>query len=976
MVRQIRALKYLTLGVLGLLLAGLLTFPIHHWGSAAYAQADQPGTQQTEGMLEEEAEQIEELIEGELEDLAKPDGLRPFDELTKDLQKQEGLFTIYSDLEKGEAYLALRPEQLNRNFLLIATLESGLGEAGLFRGWPINDLLVQFQEVPGDRLQVVVPNTYIRNPEGQDWQQRLLDGSFGDSVIFAIDVVSIDPDSQAKLIDLSNLIMERDLANLTQSLSWVISSYSRNPEVSRINGFQDFEKNLELNTTVGFLGGVGNGDPFAAFFGPSLQGLADSRGFTLGVRYSLSALPENSRYRPRRADERVGYFLSVFRRPPQSGQTDPFVRNINRWHLEKQDPAAALSPPTQPIVFWIENTVPPEYREALAQGTLMWNEAFKQAGFEGALEVKQMPDDADWDPADVRYNVIRWSDSLSPWALGLGPSRVNPLTGEILDADIIIDANTVRWLQQTYQTSGLDLATEAEAYLQLCGQRSQAWYLQWQAIQTMGETGLTMAQNLPEELRSHSSKHLPDDHCAGYAANQQTAFGALALAVLPSTDFIGTQLDDYIQQYLVALTAHEIGHTLGLRHNFAGSRLLSPEELNNPDITRTQGLVSSVMDYFPPNIAPPEVEQGDFFPTRVGPYDVWAIEYGYRTAPPTPSPQAERQLLNEITARSGAPELAYATDEDVFGFIDPETNAWDLSDNPLQFSQWQLENSQAVWQRLNRLSVNPGEGYGSLRRRVDLVFNYFLNNTMMLTNYIGGQRFRRLNPWDNNQNQSPLEPIAAAKQREALTALNKYVFAPDAFEFSPQLLNQLTPDRWNHWGISISFSLDYPIYERVLAVQSMALSDLMLSERLARVRDLEFKTDTEDVLTVAELFESLYQGVWSEITLADDETPDISSLRRGLQRHHLNILANLVLRRTFWDALSAQSFTDFMALASTLGAPEDARVLARYQLQQISQDVEDTLSQYAGRMAVTTQAHLEAVRDRIDRVLEAPILGL
>ena len=964
MVRQSRVLKYLAICVLGIFFASLLSFSLGNWSpSAAYAQMDEAGVEQSEERPTDGADEPR-----------KPTGLRPFEELTKELEKQEGLFTTYSDLQKGKSYLALRPEQLNQNFLLIATLESGVGEAGLFRGWPINDLLVQFREVPGDRLQVVVPNTYVRNPEGQDWQQRLLESSFSDSVIFAVDIVSIDPESQAKLIDLSGLMMERDLANLAQRLGWVVSGYSRNPETSRVNSLEIFPQNLEIDTTVGFSGGGIPTDPIAALFGFSLQGLADDRGFTLGVRYSLSALPENNGYQPRTADERVGYFLSVFRAPLRAEQTDPFVRYINRWHLEKQNPDADLSPPQEPIVFWIENTVPPEYREAVKQGTLLWNESFEQAGFKDAVEVRQMPDDADWDPADVRYNVIRWSDSLAPWALGLGPSRVNPLTGQILDADIVIDANTVRLLQQQYQTRGLDRSPQSEVYLQLCGQRSQTWYLQWLALQQFGEAGLSMAQTFSEGAAMHSSNYLPDDHCAGYLGGQQTAFGALALAALPN-NFTSTSLDDYIQQYLIALTAHEVGHTLGLRHNFAGSRLLAPGDLNNTDITRDRGLVSSVMDYFPPNIAPADVEQGDFFPTRLGPYDDWAIEYGYRTVPSSPFQQEERRLLDEILARSDAPELAYATDEDIFDFIDPEVNAWDLSDNPLQFARWQLENAQTVWQRLNRLSVNPGEGYGSLRRRVDLVFNYFQSNTWKLTDYIGGQRFRRLDPWET-RDQNPLEPIPVEKQREALEILNQDVFAADAFEFSPQLLNQLPPDRWLHWGVSFAESqLDYPIYERVLAVQSMALSDLMLSERLARVRDMEFKTDTEDVLTIAELFESLYQTVWSEVTQTEDTVPEVSSLRRGLQRHHLNTLSNLVLRRTLWDALSAQSFTDFMALVSTLGAPEDARVLARYQLRQISQDVEDTLSRYGGRMAITTQAHLEDVRDRIERVLEAPLLG-
>jgi hypothetical protein len=904
--------------------------------------------------------------------------LRPFAEVIEGLQKQEGVFTVYSDLQQRKSYLAVRPDQLSKNFLLITTLESGLGEAGLYRGWPISDLLIQFREMPGDRLQVVVPNVYVRNPEGQAWQQRLLDGSFSDSAIFAIDVVSIDAATQTRLIDLSSFIMEKDVANLTQQLSWVLGGYVRNPDLSKVSSVKVFPQNLEIGTQLGFSGGATPTDPLAALFAIAFQGIPDDRGFFLEVRYSLSALPENHRYQPRVADERVGYFTTVFRAPLQTGQADPFVRYINRWHLEKQDPNAALSPPKQPIVFWVENTVPPEYRDAIAAGVLWWNEAFQQAGFENAIAVRQMPDDANWDPADVRYNVIRWSDSLSTWAFGIGPSRVNPLTGEILDADVILDANTIRILQLQFQARGLDSVPSAAQFLQRCGQRSQAWYLQWQAMQRWGEEGLRLTQNFDDTPGYASSIQLPDDQCAGYLNQGQLAFGALALSVLPGTNFSSDQLEAFVQQYLVALTAHEVGHTLGLRHNFAGSLLLAPEDLNNPEITRSQGMVSSIMDYFPPNVAPLGTPQGDFFPSRLGPYDRWAIEYGYHPAPAGLNPRLERSRLNNIVARSTQPELAYATDEDIYDFLDPETGAWDLSSDPLQYAIWQLDNAKAVWNRLNRLSVNPGEGYGSLRRRVDLVFRYFSNNALTLTDYIGGQRFRRLNPWETQRELTPFEPIPAVKQRQALTTLNEQVFAANAFEFSPQLINQLAPDRWRDWSSeTTAYPLDYPIYDQVLELQSLVLSDLLLSERLARVRDVEFRTEqSDDVLTVSELFATLYQGIWTEITASTaDLAPEISSLRRGLQRHHLNILTNLVLRRSFWDALEAQTFPDFMSVLTTLGAPEDARVLARYQLRQMYDDVGDILGRHQGRMDTTTQAHLEDVRDRIDRVLDAPLVG-
>ncbi|MBD2260696.1 zinc-dependent metalloprotease [Pseudanabaena sp. FACHB-2040] len=899
---------------------------------------------------------------------AQTNSLRPFSEAIEGFTRLEGLLTLYQNLDSNQLLLALRPEQLNQNFLFLATLESGLGEWGLFRGWDIDDFLLQFRRVPGNKLQIVVPNLNFRSGPGSGQERRLLNESFSDSPIATLNIVSIEDKSGLLLVDFGAFLLNRDPADLVAQFPWVFGGYSFNTEASYLETAQPFPQNVELAAVLSFSGG-GSSNPLSFLFSPSLETLADARGFNLRMRYSFSQLPENPRYQPRLADERVGYFLTAFRAPAQARARESFTRYIHRWHLEKQDPTAALSRPQSPIVFWIENTVPTEYRQAIREGVLMWNEAFEQAGFRDAIAVRQMPNDADWDPADTRYNVIRWSDSFGSGVLGYGPSRVNPLTGEILDADVVLDANVVSYLQREYQDFVGPLSTQAETYLQLCGRPFRSVYHQWLLSQAQGSQPATATPRTAQVLAAESAAA---DRCAGYSAAQQVAFGSLALDLLGAPFTPSEVFKTYVHDYLKSLTAHEVGHVLGLRHNFLGSTLNTPEDLNNAELTHSQGLVSSVMDYFPPNLALDSSAQGDFFPTRLGPYDLWAIEYGYKPLQGRLS-QFDQSSLQSIAQRSGTPELAYATDEDIYDFLNPQAAAWDLSSDPLQYAQWQMENAQAIWKKLNWYSVRPGEGYGQLRRRFDLIMGYYQHQMFTISNYIGGQQFTRTNPWDS-RGQQPFAPISAEKQRQALDLLEKYVLSPDAFNFSPDLLNSLAPDRWNHWGQSLTvYPLDYPAYDRILFVQGMALNDLFFADRLRRLRDGELKAGPTATLSLPELFERVNQMVWSEVLTTDGQPPALTSLRRGLQRHHLTLLSSLVLRHSLSDLEGAQDLLEAIGIGSTLGAPEDARVMARYQLQRLGDAIATTLRRQGDRLDISTRAHLEDARDRIGKTLNAPL---
>ncbi len=874
----------------------------------------------------------------------KQQELQPFDQVVKDTEKLEGLFTLYSNKETGKIYLEIQPTQLNKNYLSTITMESGIGERGIYSGIPLQDFLFYFRRV-NNNLHFVVRNDNFRTLPG-DPQARSLVRSFSDSVLYSLPIKSIDQKRQTILVDLGDLLLA-DVPGLSSELSSLLKApYQLDSKKSYFGAAKAFPLNMEIESVYGFSSGDSEHQP------SSLETVPDSRDLTVRIHYGFSALPKNNGYHPRLADDRVGYFITAYEDLSNDNHHDPFVRYINRWHLEKQVPTASLSSPKKPIVFWIENAVPLEYRDAIKEGVLMWNRAFEKAGFKDAIVVRQMPNDAKWAPADVRYNTIRWLNTVDGF-FALGPSQVNPLTGEILNADIIVDGSFVRALKQEYRSLVQQNQSQPQSLLSYIvgsepnGDSSAAGNICTNGLRgQVGGSGQGERNSSAITSLSRLATHY--DLCYGMEAGNQFAIGSMALSLFSNTRPSSDQMKQYIHQYLRLIIAHEVGHTLGLRHNFRGSTLLKPEELNNTNITRTKGLVTSFMDYIPPNLAPQGVKQGDFFPDVVGPYDQWAIEYGYKPSGAV-VPQAELRFLEEIAQQSTKPELDYATDEDRFD-LDPDVNPWDNSSDVLQYSQWQIDNDRAMWERLNQSYPLQGESYTELSEMFDTVFSNYLQNTYFITKYIGGQSFHRDHAGEPN-GRLPFEPVPVEKQRQALATLQKYIFAADAFRFPPELLNKLAPSRWMHWGSQVQISrLDYPIHDSIFLMQRLVLRQLLSGDRLDRLGDIELKSQPGQALTLPELFDTLLNGIWTEVLQPDGKPLNISSIRRALQREHLQIITGMVLR--------------------TASVPEDARSLAWYKLHQLRDQLNKTLS-VSSKLDEYTKAHLEETRDRIYKALNA-----
>jgi hypothetical protein len=415
---------------------------------------------------------------------------------------------------------------------------------------------------------------------------------------------------------------------------------------------------------------------------------------------------------------------------------------------------------------------------------------------------------------------------------------------------------------------------------------------------------------------------------------------------------------------------HEVGHSLGLRHNFKASTMLDLKDVNDKSITREKGLTGSVMDYTPLNISADQTKQGDFATTTIGPYDYWAIEYAYK-----PISGNEEEELKKIAARSPQPELAYATDEDLWMSNDPQVNAYDLGSDPLAYGKDRMALAERLMKDLDSKVVEDGQSWARLRSAFSALLSQYGNSAYLAASHIAGQSFSRDFKSSDEKSRDPITPIPAERQREALEFLAKEILSDSAFKFSPKLLRRLTMEHWYHWGSDMSgSSIDFPIYDYVLSIQRIPLDHCLDASVLGRLQNLELlRNGEEEPLKMAEVFRTLTDNVWSELSTAtegDEERKlELSVIRRNLQREHLRKLSGIVIgspRNPLYDFYNYVVF-----YGSSFSYPADARSLARMHLKELSEKIGKVLEDKEVQMDDTSRAHLQEAKEQIAKTLEA-----
>jgi len=335
---------------------------------------------------------------------------------------------------------------------------------------------------------------------------------------------------------------------------------------------------------------------------------------------------------------------------------------------------------------------------------------------------------------------------------------------------------------------------------------------------------------------------------------------------------------------------------------------------------------------------------------------MWAIQYGYSVF--GGGTQGEVGELKKIAARSGEPALAYATDEDTRGGIDPDpdTNRFDMGADPIEYARTRAQLVQESVPGLVDRMTKEGEDYTQARRALSVLMSQHGNAMYFVSRYVGGMQISRSHKGDKEA-RPPQRMVDVKLQRDALGLLEEQVFSDKPYAFPPEIYNYLATTSWSHWGLHGSIRKDFPVHDAVLQWQERIMGQLLSPVTLERMHDAELKVSPDaDALTTAELIERLTKAVFSEVDSVKEgeftnRKPAISSLRRNLQRSYLSSISTIAMGNS--------------------SAPSDCQTIAYAELASLEGRIKALLGNDKAKLDSYTRAHLQETASRIQKVIEA-----
>ena len=762
---------------------------------------------------------------------------KTIEDLTKSSRMIDGLFPIYQDTITGELKMIISHDQLDKDFIYFSQIADGVTEAGSFRGSYGADVVFNIKKY-FNKIEFVAPNTNFYFDKDNPLS-RSKDANMSHAIISSNKIIKEDIEDKRILINVNDLFLSETLRRVkpprypgSSSTRFTLGSFDKGK--SKVKEINNYPRNTNLKTEYVYKNpGVLNSGS---------EAVTDGRYVSIEVFHSMMAMPEDG-YEIRYDDPRVGYFLTPVNDMTETGTTN-YRDMVNRWRLIKKNPELEISEPVTPITWWIENSTPLEWRETIEEGVLEWNEAFEKAGFKNALVVKTQPDDAEWDAGDIRYNVLRWTSSPNPPFGGYGPSMTNPRTGEIIGADIMLEF--VHFTNRVFYNK---LVGDAKTYM-----------------------------SLEEDNEIHNHEGHDAFYCSmGHLMHENLLFGKALLEIDGASDY---DLDRIEKEGLKSLIMHEVGHTLGLNHNMKASQIYSPSELYDAEFIEGKALTGSVMDYAGINLTPDRSMQGQFYDMALGPYDVWAVQYGY-------TPFNSNAEMNDLLSRSTEPELIFGNDADDMRSpgkaIDPRVMTGDLSNDQISYSIDRFNIVNDMMKKIKSKFNNEGDTYEDLRRAYYTLNSQAARAGDVVSRFIGGVYVDR-STIGQPGGTKPYTPVSEKDQRRAMQTLNTYIFSPNAFDHPNEVYNYLARQRR---GFDFFSGPEDPkIHDQVLSYQSRVLAHILHPNTLQRIIDSELYGNT---YTLSEFMTDLNESIF----MTDLKT-DVNTFRQNLQAVYVTRLIEMV----------------------------------------------------------------------------------
>ncbi|MGB8703681.1 MAG: zinc-dependent metalloprotease, partial [Gillisia sp.] len=718
---------------------------------------------------------------------AKAGDLKPYSEvIPSGTQADSGLFTTHRVGDK--LYYEIPKQLLGKDMLLvsrIAKVPAGYGGGYVNAGTKVNEQVVRWYKRDGN-IDLKVESFENQSDENSPIHTSVQANNFA-PILYSSKIEAYTPDSSAVVIEVSSLFESEVEAidGMSSSLRKKYKVKKLDPSRSYIESVHSYPKNIEVQHVM----------TYQAEEPPERE---QAGTITLLMNQSMVLLPED-KMQPRIADPRIGWFtVKKYDYNSDELKSDDY-EIIRRWRLVPKDIEAykrgELVEPVKPIVYYLDPATPMKWRPYFKQGIEDWNKAFEKAGFKNAIIAKDPPtkeEDPEFSPEDVRYSVVRYVANTTRNAMG--PSVVDPRTGEIIESDVM-------------------------------------WY--------------------HNHLRSYRNRFMIE-----------------AGAQNPNARTLETP-EKEIGEMMRMVIAHEVGHSLGLPHNMKASSAYPTDSLRSATFTQKYGLTPSIMDYARVNYVAQPGDKGVRYIRMMGPYDLYAINWGYRYLPEAETPKEEKDTLDKwILAKAGDPVYEFGGGYDR---VDPQSQTESLGRDQIKASQYGLANLKKVVPHLVDWTATKGKDYADLAEVYGELTGMWRGYIYHVITNVGGVYETRKS---SDQDGVVYEPVPEKIQQNAVKFLNENAFTTPDWLLNKEILNRIE---------------SAGAIEKVQNLQTMALEYLLNQDRLKRMVE-NTQMNGNSAYSPLEMLNDLRKGIFSELY----SSQKVDAYRRNLQRSYIDAAASYV----------------------------------------------------------------------------------